>query len=153
MNKYFVLLLLPLLIISGCSKDEIKVYDEPFVHINFNKQENVDIRSNRRDIVAYYVYLSSKPLKDDLYVDYSIINGDGLTEGVDYKVLTKENPLHFPTGIYQRPIQIQWLERTVDPTKDNTLTIQLDSNNLSISTGMPGPDKIQSKLIFTKTNN
>ncbi|MCM4166761.1 hypothetical protein KCTC52924_01612 [Arenibacter antarcticus] len=153
MNKYLILLLLSFLIMSACGKDEISTYDEPFVHINFNKQENLNIRSNRKDVVSYYVYLSSKPLTEDLYVDYSLIKGDGLTEGVDYKILTTENPLHFPTGIYQRPIQIQWLERSVDPTMDNTLTIKLDSNNLSISTGLPGPSHNQSKLMFKKVNN
>ncbi|USD26072.1 hypothetical protein [Flagellimonas marinaquae] len=153
MNKYFILLLISGLVLSSCNKEEFTPFDEAFIHINFNNQDNVEIRSNRRDVVSYYVYLSSKPLNQDLYLDYSIIPGDGLTEGVDYEILTKDNPLFFPIGIYRRPVQIRWMEREVDPTADNTLTIQLDSNNQGINIGFPGPDSNQDKLIFKKVNN
>lgn len=139
--------------LTSCNKDEIEVYDEPFVHINFNTLSITNINSNRRDIVSYYIYLSSKPLNKDMILDYAIIIGDGLTEGVDFKILTTENPLLFPSGIYQRPIQIQWLDNVLDPAKDNTITIRLEANNLDVNIGFPGPDANQSELILQKINS
>lgn len=152
--KNIVLSLMVLCItMVSCHKDEIAVYDEPFVHINFNNVSTANINANRKDIASYYIYLSSKPLEQDLLLDYSIIVGEGLKENVDFKILTTEYPMVFPIGINRRPIQIQWMDNVVDPLKDNTLTIQLNSNNLDITVGFPGPDANQSKLVLKKVNN
>lgn len=153
MKKIILPILAIIMSLLSCNKDEIDVFDEPFVHINFNNISTSSINSNRKDIVSYYIYLSSKPLDKDMLLDYSIIIGDGLKEGVDFKILTTEYPLIFPTGIYRRPIQIQWLDHALDPSKDNTLTIKLNSNNLGISVGFPGPDANQSTLILQKINS
>lgn len=139
--------------LSSCNQDEISVFDEPFVHINFNNLSTANINSNRKDIASYYIYLSSKPLDQDMLLDYSIIVGNGLKENVDFKILTTEYPMVFPIGITRRPIQIQWLDNGIDPTKDNTLTIQLNSNNLNVTVGFPGPDANQSELVLEKVNN
>ncbi|MDO6737506.1 hypothetical protein [Wenyingzhuangia sp. 2_MG-2023] len=151
-NKILIIGLAICTLIS-CGKEEIKVYDNPFVHINFNNVSTVNINANRKDIASYYVYLSTTPLSKDLLLDYDIIVGDGLKDGEDFKILTTEFPLTFPTGIYKRPIQIQWLENTLDPTKDNTITIRLKSNNLGVHIGFPGEDANQSELVIHKVNN
>lgn len=153
MKKIMLPILAIILTLTSCNKDEFDVYDEPFVHINFNDISTANINSNRKDIVSYYIYFSTKPLSNDMLLDYSIIIGDGLQEGVDFNILTTEYPLVFPIGIYRRPIQIQWLDHTLDPTKDNTLTIKLNSNNLGVSVGFPGPDANQSELILQKINS
>lgn len=153
MKKIILPILAIILTLISCNKDEIDVFDEPFVHINFNSLSTVSINSNRKDIVSYYINLSTKPMSSDMLLDYSIIIGDGLQAGVDFNILTTEYPLTFPSGIYRRPIQIQWLDHVLDPTKDNTLTIKLNSNNLGITVGLPGPDANQSELILQKINN
>ncbi|MDO7136395.1 hypothetical protein [Algibacter lectus] len=153
MKKIILPLLVLIITLSSCNKEEIDVFDEPFVHLNFNGLSTVNINSNRKDIVSYYIYLSSKPLEKDMLLDYSVIIGDGLQAGVDFNILTTEYPLIFPTGIYRRPIQIQWLDHVLDSEKDNTLTIKLDSNNLDIQVGLPGPDGNQSELVLKKINN
>jgi len=153
MKKILLQILVVIITLTSCNKDEITVFDEPFVHINFNNVSTSNINSNRKDIVSYYIYLSSKPLDKDMLLDYSIIIGDGLKEDVDFKILTTEYPLVFPIGIYRRPIQIQWLDNNLDATKDNTLKIKLDSNNLNINIGFPGPDANQSELILQKINS
>lgn len=153
MKKIVLQILVVIITLTSCNMDEIEVYDKPFVHINFNNLSTANINSNRKDIVSYYIYLSSKPLEQDMLLDYSIIVGDGLTEGVDFKILTTEYPLVFPSGIFRRPIQIQWLDNVLDPTKDNTLTIKLGSNNLNINIGFPGPDANQSELKLQKINS
>ena len=141
------------ILLTSCHQDEIDVYDQPFVHINFNNVSSVNINSNRKDIVSYYIYLSTKPLAQDMLMDYSIIVGDGLKENVDFKIITQEYPLIFPSGIYRRPVQIQWLDHVVDPNLDNTLTIKLIANNLNIPIGFPGPDGRQNELVLQKINN
>ena len=153
MKKIILQILVVIITLTSCNKEEITVFDEPFVHINFNNISITNINSNRKDIVSYYIYLSSKPLDKDMLLDYSIIIGDGLKEGVDFKILTTEYPLVFPIGIYKRPIQIQWLDNNLDATKDNTLKIKLESNNLNINIGFPGPDANQSELILQKINS
>jgi len=153
MKKIVLQILVVMMTLTSCNKEEIDVFDEPFVHINFNNLSEANISSNRKDIVSYYIYLSTKPLKQDMLLDYSIIIGDGLQQGVDFNILTTEYPLVFPIGIYRRPIQIQWLDHDLDPTKDNTLRIKLDSNNLNINIGFPGPDANQSELILHKINS
>ena len=50
------------------------------------------------------------------------------------------------------PIRIRWMEHTVDPTKDNTLTIRLVSNSQNFTMGYPGPDESQRQLVITKEN-
>lgn len=146
-------LLFTMIILVSCHKDEVTPFDEPFVHIMRNEQSSTTINANRRDVVSYYIYFSSKPITEDLEVDYSVEPGDGLVEGRDYELLTTENPLVFPSGIYRRPIQIRWMENDLDPSKDNTLTITLEGNNLGVATGLPGPDNRQSEFIIRKVNN
>ena len=100
--KPIIYFLLIGILLTSCHQDEIDVYDQPFVHINFNNVSSVNINSNRKDIVSYYIYLSTKPLAQDMLMDYSIIVGDGLKENVDFKIITQEYPLIFPSGIYRR---------------------------------------------------
>lgn len=152
MFKYSTLFVI-LVTCFGCNKDEISPIDKPFVHIMKDELSSIKINSNRRDVVSYYVYFSSKEIKEDLTVDYSIEVGNGLKKGIDFKILTKENPLLFPNGIYKRPIQIRWLDHQVDPNKDNSIRIIIDGNNLGVSTGLPGPDNKQSELVITKVDN
>ena len=90
---------------------------------------------------------------DSVEVSYEIIVGDGLVEDVDYKVVTTQNPLVFLPGIYDAPIRVRWLKHTVDPTKDNTLTIRLTSNSKGYTLGFPGPGHIQSQVTIEKRND
>ena len=77
----------------------------------------------------------------------------GLTEDVDYKVVTTANPLVFLPGINDMPIRIRWLKNPVDPTKDNTVTIRLTGNSKGYNLGFPGPDHVQSEVVIEKRNN
>lgn len=153
MKKHIkLLLLITLTSLISCSKDEVTPYDHPFVSISFNNADAIQVNSNRGDIVSYYVSLSSKPLNKDLEVSYTVNLGDGLQEGIDFQLITSENPLIFPKGIYRCPIQIRWLSQPVDTQKDNTLTLQLTNNNLNLTMGLPGPDARLSALKITKVN-
>lgn len=150
--KRLVFVFFSAFLLISCQKDEFTPLDHPFVHIMRNDMDEVRVASNRRDVVAYYIYFSSKPVSEDLEVVYSIIPGSGLKEGRDYQVITTENPMIFPPGIYQRPIQIKWLDHKLDPTKDNTLQIVLESNNLGVFMGIPY-DGNQREFTIIKFNN
>ena len=139
--------------ICSCADQEGEWFDTPFVRISTETgQASTVVLSNVRNVNAYTVYLSSPPIVDSLEVSYEIIVGDGLVEDVDYKVVTTQNPLVFLPGIYDAPIRIRWLRNTVDPTKDNTVTIRLTGNSKGYNLGFPGPDHIQSQVVIEKRN-
>ena len=138
----------------SCDQEESVYFDEPFVRICTSTGEaRTVVLSNVRNTNTYSVYLSSRPITDSLEVSYEVIVGDGLTEDVDYKVVTTANPLVFLPGINDMPIRIRWLKNPVDPTKDNTVTIRLTGNSKGYNLGFPGPDHVQSEVVIEKRNN
>ena len=140
--------------VCSCADQEVELFDEPFVRIATpTGTASTVVLSNVRNVNAYTVYLSSRALTDNLEVSYEIVVGDGLVSGVDYQVVTTENPLVFLPGIYTMPIRIRWLEHRVDPSKDNTVTIRLTGNSKGFALGFPGPDHVQSQLVIEKRNN
>ena len=147
------LLIISIISLFSCDKEQIEKFDEPFVHIMQNNQNRIVVNSNRQDVVSYYIYYSTKKNSEDLEVTYSVTPGNGLQEGRDYRILTNENPLLFPSGIYRRPIQIQWLKRSVESNMDNTLIVTIESTNKDeVNIGLPGPFNNQSEFIIEKTN-
>ena len=138
----------------SCDQEESVYFDEPFVRICTSTGEaRTVVLSNVRNTNAYSVYVSSRPITDSLEVSYEIIVGDGLQEDVDYKIVTTANPLVFLPGINDMPIRIRWLQHTVNPEKDNTITIRLTSNSKGYNLGFPGPDHVQSQVVIEKRNN
>ncbi len=153
--KFFFVVVYAMGIVSliGCNKDNIEDFQDAYVHIMQNESNIITVNSNRKDIATYYIYYSTPGTNKDLMVNYRIEPGNGLKEGRDYQVITTENPLLFPAGIYQRPIQIRWLERELDETQDNTLSIIIeDVNNNDVAIGLPGPARNQSQFIIKKVN-
>jgi hypothetical protein len=148
--RYTLFFMVSLCLFSACGMYEQDDFDTPFVRIAYQESDNISITYNTKKAYAYYVYLSSKPLSKALEVEYEVEIGDGLTEGVDYQMITKGGTLTFLTGIYSMPIWIQWLPNTLDPTKDNSIRITLKSNNMGFNIGLPGPDHNQSTLTITK---
>lgn len=136
----------------SCSKEQIEKFDEPFVHIMSDNQSNITVNSNRSDVVSYYIYYSTKRTIEGIKVTYSVNPGSGLKEGRDYRVITSENPLLFPSGINRRPVQIKWLRRKVNPTEDNTLSIKIEDTDKKVNIGLPGPNNRQSEFIIKKKN-
>ena len=154
MRKVFYFLMM--VAVWGCADQEGEWFDQPFVRIATDTgQSSTVVLTNVRNVNAYTVYLSSRPMAetDSVTVSYEIVVGDGLQEGVDYQVVTKQNPLVFLPGIYDAPIRVRWLRNPVDPTKDNTLTIRLTGNSKNYTLGYPGPDHVQSQVVIEKRND
>jgi len=140
--------------LTACGDDGPEVFDQPFVRIATESgASSTVVMSDVKAVNTYIVYLSSRALSDNLEVSYEITVGNGLQSGVDYQIVTTENPLVFLPGIYTMPIRIRWLEHRVDPTKDNTITIRLTGNSKNFTLGYPGPDHLQSQLVIEKQNN
>lgn len=139
------------MLMTGCGKEEYKPFDEAFIHIMSNNQSTETVNYMANATRTYNIYLSSKPLKSNLEVNFQITAGNGLKEGVDYEILTNGNSVLFLPGIYDMPLRIRWIANPLlDSSKDNTLTITLTGNNQNINIGLPGPDHNQSKFIITK---
>lgn len=147
---YIISVLGILLLFNSCGLDENPAYDLKFIHIMVNESSTVNVSHRANTIGSYNVYLSAPASNETVTVTYEIIVGDGLKEGVDYKLMSNDNTLTFLPGIYDMPIRIQWMANPVDSSKDNTIKIKLISNDKGYTIGLPGPAKNQSELTITK---
>lgn len=139
--KRLLYIILFIVALTGCAKD--KIFDHPFVYIiqgsSYENTTKINSQSNNLT-VQYDIHLSSKTLDDALIVSYDITAGDGLEEGVDYEIVTKGRQATFVPGVFTIPVRIKYLRHTVDPTKDNSITITLTGSSMGFDLGFPGPD-------------
>lgn len=144
--------------ISGCEDKVDILFDTPFVSITgedgASSSEQIQ---NKNDgylsTLIVRVCASDNFFKEALTVDYELICGDGLKEGVDFTLQkSTSSPLKFDKGIYSMPVRIRWnTNKNFDPSKDNTLTVRLTGSSVpEMQIGYPGPDKIHSTFTFTK---
>lgn len=138
------------------SCEEKEPYDNPFVYViqadDSTYAASSTVSSQAAVVRTYYICLSSKILNEDLVVDYSFTVGDGLTAGVDFERITTGNQAIFQPGVFAIPIRIRWLPNTVDAEKDNSITIRIESSNLGITLGFPGPDQLSRQHTIRKVN-
>lgn len=92
------------------------------------------------------------PAQDDIVtVSYEVTPGNGLKEGVDYKLVSSSKTIAFQPGIYKMPVRIELLKSSaLDKTKDNTITITLVDNSAGFGLGKPGPDARQKSFVIEK---
>lgn len=150
-SLYFILLISCL---WACTTDEKEPYDTPFIHIMTDKGvSKVIVKSDVNNINTYSVYLSSKPLTENLEVNYQVIVGDGLKSGVDFELVTKGSTLTFLPGIYDMPIRHPWNAKSFSENQRSIqITIRLTGNNQGLTMGLPGPDGLQRELVIEKQN-
>lgn len=140
-----------ILFLAGCGKEEQAPFDHPFIHIMNNNSSTETVNYMANSVRTYTIYLSSKPLTENLSVSFEVTPGNGLKEGVDYEMVTPGNSLVFLPGIWDMPVRIRWkASPDLDPKKDNTLTIELTGNSQNLTLGLPGPDQLQKKFVITK---
>ena len=139
----------------GCY-EEPQPLDKPFVYIMDEAGGGkMDISAKANNFLSeMYVYLSSKKVDVDTVVEYEVIVGDGLKEGVDFVIQsTTKSPITFKPGTYgPMPIRVSWKKtENLDPTKDNTVTFRLTNCSRSdVYIGYLGPDRLHSEYVFTK---
>ncbi len=152
MKKNISLMLLSAVMAFSCTK-ELPVYDTPFFYIaTQDGASTAVVGSDVENVNTYYVTMSSVSRDGNAVVDFAVIPGDGLKEGVDYEVVTQGTTLTFLPGIYRMPLRIRWKEHVLDDSADNTLTIALTGGTDGFCLGMPGPDAKFSRLVITKKN-
>ena len=151
-KKNILLIALSAVLALSCTKD-LPVYDTPFFYIaTQDGASTAVVGSDVENVNTYYVTMSSVSRDGNAVVDFAVIPGDGLKEGVDYEVVTQGTTLTFLPGIYRMPLRIRWKEHVLDDSADNTLTIALTGGTDGFCLGMPGPDAKFSRLVITKKN-
>lgn len=141
-------------LLTGCAKNELPLFDEPFVYLETSTGSDVAVvGADMQATVTYYIGLSCPAFTEPIGVNFSVTCGSGLSEGVDYDVVTQGNTVSFLPGIWRMPVRIQWKEHAIDESRDNTVTITLTGTSTGTFTlGFPGPAAKGSKLVITKKN-
>lgn len=150
-------------LLLSCGKDENIVFDTPFIAVEpLNTSSGGPISSEQEFVAEYMLYLNAAAPKKNVDVSYDIIVGDGLKEGVDFELITKETTQTFLQGIYDLSIRIKWLktcvrdaegkiiEDSLDTTKDVSIKIVLKSNSENYDLGYPGPAQKFKQVVILK---
>lgn len=135
--------------VSAASCNKITLFDEAFVAFDTAKSSVVSINATGEFTGSYTLHYTGPKPSAPIVVNFVVTCGNGLTEGVDYKVATAGGKITFMPGIYEQVIKIDWLPHEIDESKDNTVTISLVSAD-GVTLGYPGPDKLMKDLVIRK---
>lgn len=153
MTKFLLIIITLGALLMGCEKNEMPLFDTPFVYIlTSDGASTATVGSDVDNVNTYYICLSATNVTENVTVDFSFTAGAGIKEGVDYVIVTEGTTLTFLPGIYRMPVRVRWKPHTLDNAADNTLTIALTGCSRDCSIGMPGPDGKMSSVTITKKN-
>lgn len=137
------------IVVSAASCNKITLFDEAFVAFDTAKSSVVSINATGEFTGSYTLHYTGPKPSAPIVVNFVVTCGNGLAEGVDYKVVTAGGKITFMPGIYEQVIKIDWLPHEIDESKDNTVTISLVSAD-GVTLGYPGPDKLMKDLVIRK---
>ena len=149
LNKITELAMLMSIAVSAASCNKITLFDEAFVAFDAAKSSVVSINAAGEFTGSYTLHYTGPKPSAPIVVNFVVTCGDGLAEGVDYKVATAGGKITFMPGIYEQVIKIDWLPHEIDESKDNTVTISLVSAD-GVTLGYPRPDKLMKDLVIRK---
>lgn len=149
LNKITELAMLMVIAVSAASCNKITLFDEAFVAFDTAKSSVVSINATGEFTGSYTLHYTGPKPSAPIVVNFVVTCGNGLAEGVDYKVATAGGKITFMPGIYEQVIKIDWLPHEIDESKDNTVTISLVSAD-GVTLGYPGPDKLMKDLVIRK---
>lgn len=149
LNKITELAMLMSIVVSAASCNKITLFDEAFVAFDTAKSSVVSINATGEFTGSYTLHYTGPKPSAPIVVNFVVTCGNGLAEGVDYKVATAGGKITFMPGIYEQVIKIDWLPHEIDESKDNTVTISLVSAD-GVTLGYPGPDKLMEDLVIRK---
>lgn len=135
--------------VSAASCNKITLFDEAFVAFDTAKSSVVSINATGEFTGSYTLHYTGPKPSAPIVVNFVVTCGNGLAEGVDYKVATAGGKITFMPGIYEQVIKIDWIPHEIDESKDNTVTISLVSAD-GVTLGYPGPDKLMKDLVIRK---
>lgn len=149
LNKITELAMLMSIVVLAVSCNKITLFDEAFVAFDTAKSSVVSINATGEFTGSYTLHYTGPKPSAPIVVNFVVTCGNGLAEGVDYKVVTAGGKITFMPGIYEQVIKIDWLPHEIDESKDNTVTISLVSAD-GVTLGYPGPDKLMKDLVIRK---
>lgn len=149
LNKITELAILMSIAVSAASCNKITLFDEAFVAFDTAKSSVVSINATGEFTGSYTLHYTGPKPSAPIVVNFVVTCGNGLAEGVDYKVATAGGKITFMPGIYEQVIKIDWIPHEIDESKDNTVTISLVSAD-GVTLGYPGPDKLMKDLVIRK---
>lgn len=149
LNKITELAMLMSIVVSAASCNKITLFDEAFVAFDTAKSSVVSINATGEFTGSYTLHYTGPKPSAPIVVNFVVTCGNGLAEGVDYKLATAGGKITFMPGIYEQVIKIDWLPHEIDESKDNTVTISLVSAD-GVTLGYPGPDKLMKDLVIRK---
>ena len=142
-------------LLASCQKHEEIFFDTPFARIeDTNGQSTMVIDRTLESVlteIRVVISASKNYFIEPITVEYETIVGDGLEEGVDFKIQpSHRSPITFEPGTYVMPIRVMWYKPAdYDKNKDNTLTLRLSGTSVpDMVLGVPGPDAKRSEFIF-----
>ncbi|HBN01402.1 MAG TPA: hypothetical protein DD383_02045 [Rikenellaceae bacterium] len=161
MMKKFLGIFIAALLCCGCDWHEDVYFDTPFAYIFDNaggSTATIDSKFGKGvesvlTELKVSISVSETYFSEPITVDYEVLAGNGLKEGIDYKIQpSTASPLAFTPGTYTLPVRIMWLKTDApDSSKDNTLTIRLIGSSLDgMELGYPGPSHKGQAFVFTK---
>lgn len=152
--KKIILTIIAAMGVCSCKDNLHLVFSDYFVCIKDEYgMSSSDVNTEIEGVYTYYVNLVSPTRTEKLSVDYEIISGEGLENGVDYIIVSQSRQVVFAPGITSMPIRIDFRQKRVDENKDNTITIRLKStSDSSVRIGYPGPEAKFSEYKIKKVN-
>ncbi|MCM1177971.1 MAG: hypothetical protein NC308_06435 [Clostridium sp.] len=145
-SKYLLILLA--FILTACNR--YIQFEDSFVYFDLQSSSSTNIYEMADMTGEYWLHLTSKVLDTQLTVYISIESGDGLTEGIDYEIISG-NEIKFIPGIYNMPFRIRFMKNEIDKEKDNSIKLIIDeASDPNVCLGMPGPDKLARTIAITK---
>ncbi len=150
-NPKTLALTLLALALTSCHINDFKEFSDWHIAFDPGNSSSTVINEAGSVVGQYAIHFCTVKRDDTVSVEVEVEAGDGLTEGVDYKVVSHAS-VKFPPGVYDRVFIIEWLPHVLDSSKDNTLTLRLhDCSDAGIILGVPGPSKRNVSIKISKT--
>lgn len=137
-----------LCVLPSCNK--LETFSDFFIAFDSSKSSTTQVDEEGEWTGSYVVHFTGEQPEDAIIVTYSVSCGDGLTEGVDFSMATTSRRITFLPGVYEQTIKVNWLPHYIDVSKDNTVTITLESADGDVKVGYPGPDQLNKSITIKK---
>ena len=131
------------------SCNRIETFTDAFIAFDSSKSSAVSVDAEGEFTGSYTVHYTGPKPAAPISVTFSVTSGDGLEEGIDYRVATPGGKLTFLPGVYEQTVKIDWLPHDIDQSKDNTVTISLMSAD-GVTLGYQGPDRLMKDIVIRK---
>lgn len=150
LKNILLLALLPLAAAS-CHINDFKEFTDYYIAFDPGNSSSTVINEAGSVVGQYMIHFCTVKRDDTVGVEVEVTPGDGLTEGVDYKVVSSPS-VKFVPGVYDKAFIIEWLPHALDSSKDNSLTLTLHScTDSGIILGVPGPSHKDISIKISKT--